>query len=377
MGRRRPAVLGQQPPLLSPELINKPLPGGVMVFASGMNRLADLNAAIAARTPIGVDVSRISESVIQRICVSGIPVLLDSGAFSEVAIRNGAIEIRKTIAGHEWRRRLSIYSRITLGLCPKVAVIVVAPDRVGSQEITLERLECYREEVRQLHYAGALILVPLQVGKLSLTEFFTAAKKVLSVDILPGLPMNKAAASADAIIRFIRSTGVQQIHFLGMGARNRKTKPLLRVLRHMWPAIHISMDANSVRAAVGTRRQVTVQEAAFADDMRASWSSEVDLRQWSGEYFDRTEMLYQPSLWLSQESLKQLTNSLTWLTTEQRRELAADPDRFVNAEGNENGWIDEALMQAYFEVVKKQCRQGARTRAIVEYLQRSQIAYQV
>lgn len=373
-----PQEAAEQRFLISPAIINGTLPNHVTVFASGMNRLADLNAGMIARVPLGVDVSRISKAVIEKICAGDIPVLLDSGAFGEVAIRNGHVSVVHAISEREWTRRLAVYLRIAKALCPKnVSVIAVAPDRVGSQEITLKRLSHYRNEVRQLSAAGATILVPLQCGQLSFADFFLKAKDVLGVEVLPGLPMNKAAASCDAVVEFVQSTSVTQVHFLGMGAANRKARPLIRVLQQMCPNLRISMDANSIRAAVGARRNVTLNEAAFADEMSSSWSGEVDLRQWGGKIFDMTELLYTPSCWLSPGGLKDLADSLPWLSQLQRKDLIADPDNFLNADRNQNGWIDEALMEAYFNHVKQNCRQGARTRAVLEHLERSLIAHQV
>lgn len=371
-------AISEQPLLIPRKIINDTLPKQVMVFASGMNRLADLNAAIAAGVPVGVDVSRISNRVIEKIAESDVPVLLDSGAFAEVVIRNGCVEVTRAINDREWKRRLNVYLRITEALCAKkVSVIAVAPDRVGSQEITLERLSRFRKEIRQLRSAGAMILVPLQCGKLSFAEFFAKAKGALDLDLLPGIPMNKAAASASAIMDFVRNTAIARIHFLGMGAANPTARPLARLLQQMCPNIQVSMDANSIRAAVGMRRAVTVNEAVYADEMSSSWSGEVDLRQWGGDVYDLTELLYQPSSWLSSDGLKRLANSFTWITQRQRDEFAADPDSFVNAERNQNGWLDEALMQAYFGQLQRKCRQGARTRAVFEHLERSQIAHQV
>ena len=77
--------LSEQRFLIPPNIINDPLPKHVMVFASGINGLADLDAAVAARIPVGVDVSRISQTVIVKICASNIPVSLDSVAFREAS----------------------------------------------------------------------------------------------------------------------------------------------------------------------------------------------------------------------------------------------------------------------------------------------------
>ena len=128
----------------------------------------------------------------EEILRSSLPVLLDSGAFSEVAVRDGGIELASPITNQEWKRRLAIYLRIARASSPRrsglnsvARVTVVAPDRVGSQELTLARLTQFRAEMREVHLAGADILVPLQVGLLGLPEFYDAAAKVIGIGIVP------------------------------------------------------------------------------------------------------------------------------------------------------------------------------------------------
>ena len=61
--------------LADPILISRPLYDGVTVFASGMNRVADIRGAAAAGVPIGVDVSKVSQRVAAEIIQIGGPSL--------------------------------------------------------------------------------------------------------------------------------------------------------------------------------------------------------------------------------------------------------------------------------------------------------------
>ena len=160
----------EQARLLSQTVINSPLPRGVTAFASGMNRLADIHGAAAAGVPIGVDVSKVSESVVAELIRAGAPMLLDSGAFGEIRIRAGKIYVAKEIDDLEWRRRLAIYLKIARAFQGKdqsgVAMIsVIAPDRVGSQEVTLSRLSKFRQELKDLRAVGADILVTVVLSR--------------------------------------------------------------------------------------------------------------------------------------------------------------------------------------------------------------------
>src|SRR2546423_8151094 len=98
----------------------------VIAYTSGTNRPCDIRGTAVAGIPIGVDVSKISESGISALLESTVPLLLDSGAFGEVSVCSGKIVATKPISDSEWHRRLQIY--------------LIAPDHVGSQELTLRRL---------------------------------------------------------------------------------------------------------------------------------------------------------------------------------------------------------------------------------------------
>jgi hypothetical protein len=361
----------------------RPFAKNIRIFASGMNRIADIRAAAAAGVPICVDVSRLSSQAIRKIIENGQPVLLDSGAFREVAAQGDQTQVVCAISDAEWERRLRIYAEIAKAMrsgnkaCVWPTVSVVAPDRVGSQEVTLLRLRRFREQMRKIHELGADVLVPLQRGPLSVSEFFTAAKETLGIDVVPALPMNKAAMSAAAVLEFIAASRVSRIHLLGIGAQNRALKPLLRFAATNYPELQISTDANKIRAMVGTRRPVTIKETAYCDDMMAGWSGEVDLRYWGGELHDMTEMLFHPSEWLTQSGLVLLAKSLTWLSAAQRQAFLNDPDSFVTDEANDSDWLYQALMQAYTAHIRRKCRVAARSRAAFESLRRSSIGRQM
>jgi hypothetical protein len=354
---------------------NGNLPEEIVNYTSGTNRLSDIRGALAAGAPIGVDISRLSKAAIKELLASSAPVFLDSGAFGEVAMRYGRAAIVHPISDDQWNRRLDNYLRITrqigrkrrqLLACRRVTV--VAPDCVGNQELTLQRLARFRDRVRQIHAAGADVVVPMQMGRLNVLEFFKHAHCILGFEIVAGMPMNKAATTANAIQELLRDIKPERIHLLGMGTRNRKAGPIISLIRRLAPTTLISMDANCIRAAVGKNRPITRAEKQYSDDLIPSWTAEVDLREWGRDVHDFTELIFQPSYWLTGAKLNKFAESLTWLTRHQTRDFLRSPDQFVNSDEHSNDWLHERLTQAYFEYVSAETRRAARTRAVFETL---------
>jgi hypothetical protein len=190
------------------------------------------------------------------------------------------------------------------------------------------------------------------------------------------MPMKKAATTMEAIQHLIEHVRPKRIHFLGLGADSHRADSLIRFIRHLSPRIAISMDANRIRVAVGKNRRITRREKKLFDEAIPGWSGEIDLRESGGELLDLTELLFQPSRWLTGTKLTQFVHSLTWLPVCRRTEFLDDPDKFVNADENLSDWLSESLMQAYFECVSGKTRRSARTLAVSGTLSKSKIAHQ-
>jgi hypothetical protein len=356
----------------------------VVVYASGTNRACDIRGTLCAGVPVGVDISRLSACATNELLQSSLPLFLDSGAFSEVSFRGGQPSIKRRIGDEQWVCRLDKYLFIARSVARKrktrnacAAVTVVAPDSVGNQSETLIRLAKFRSKIRQVHAAGADVVVALQTGSHDVVEFYKKAKAVLAIDIVPGMPMNKAATTPGAIHRLIQSVSPRRIHLLGLGANNHRARSLVRFIRQLSPDILISMDANRIRASVGQGRPITRNEKKHFDDLIPNWTGGMDLREWGGNVSDLTEMLFRPSHWLSAPELHQFAQSLTWLPENQRREFLFAPDDFVNADDNLNDWLFQSLREAYFRYVSRAAKRSARTRAVMEVLRESKISHQL
>jgi hypothetical protein len=112
-------------------------------------------------------------------------------------------------------------------------------------------------ELGDIAATGAQLLIPLQVGELSHAEFYRAAIDTAAVELLPALPMKKAATSAAEIVEFVAVVQPPRLHLLGMGAENARSTKLIRLIHHYSPNTQISMDSNRIRAVTGRTRRMT------------------------------------------------------------------------------------------------------------------------
>jgi hypothetical protein len=218
-------------------------------FASGSNSPAEIRGFARIGHDLGVTADQVSENAVAelvKLAGSGVRVFLDSGAFGEVkfnaphncgradACKDGScvgagtlpfpgsapftfVEV-KHIDDQAWRRILALYLRLANALGAQL--FLVAPDRVGSQSITLERLERYSGAVRQLRQLGANIIVPIQKGEASQADFAKAVSATLGFDdYIRGIPSNKAAATPAEVAAFVAEARPQRVHLLGLGPR--------------------------------------------------------------------------------------------------------------------------------------------------------------
>ncbi len=142
-----------------------PLPEKVVVFASSANRVPEILGFARVGIPIGVSVPELNEEAIQALIGIEQPVMIDSGASSEVAFTNAGPCVVRAISHQEWLCWLAIYLRLAHKLGRKA--LLVAPDRVGDQAVTLQRLTRYRLQLAEISSTGAGLLIPLQIGDLT------------------------------------------------------------------------------------------------------------------------------------------------------------------------------------------------------------------
>lgn len=193
-------------------------------FASGSNEAPEIRGLSFAGADIGVAVPHVRAEAEAELCAlagTDVLVFVDSGAFSEVEFGPEGPKVVRPMEDKDWQRVLGLYRRLADALGEQVWV--VAPDRVGCQMTSLERLERYRDDVRELHFLyGARVLVPVQKGELSQVEFAAAVDDILGFrDWVPALPCKKAATSAPEVAAFVKARKPEHVHLLGLGITNK------------------------------------------------------------------------------------------------------------------------------------------------------------
>ena len=181
-------------------------------------------------------------------------VFVDSGAFSEVRFSSelGGFEVVKEITDADWRERLALYRRLAESLGS--SLFCVAPDQVGSQSTTLERLERYAPEVRELHELGARVLVAVQKGELSQVAFARRVDEILGFSSwVPALPCKKAATSSEEVATFVAVRAPAHVHLLGLGIRNRNVRAYLAPFAGSTTSV--SLDSCWIAANVGREKR--------------------------------------------------------------------------------------------------------------------------
>jgi hypothetical protein len=222
-------------------------------FASGSSRPADIRGFAAVGHPIGVaapEVSPNAEAELVRLAGTGIPVFVDSGAFSEVAFGPAGVTVVRPIDASGWAERLALYRRLAVALGDQVHL--VAPDRIGDQEETLRRLAAHAPELRELRALGANILVPVQKGTRTQAAFVRDVERVLGFDdFVHAIPSKKKATTLDELEAYLRDVKPSKIHFLGLGIKNASAGAALALVERHAPGAVVTMDSNLIAASVG------------------------------------------------------------------------------------------------------------------------------
>jgi hypothetical protein len=329
-----------------------------------------------------VAVSRIREEAIRELLHSECQVFADSGAFSEVEIGPEGIRIVAPISDLEWRRRIAIYMRLAAALGPKVSV--VAPDRVANQQTTLARLSCYRAEMAEVAALGAEVLIPVQNGSLSPVEFYRKAIETSQLDLVPAMPMKKAASSFEDVLAFVQAVRPKRLHLLGMGYEREAARRFVAVLQAVAPELEISMDSNRLRAVTGQGRTMTEAERRLRAEEPEGVFGEAQSQALSGagRVIDYTDDIAAPSTWATPLQLEIIAD-LAGFDMRERRDFLEDPEGFLQAPAGEDAecpayielpHIAYALDRAWHEYVNAEHSRAIRTAAVRTTFEESRIA---
>lgn len=214
-------------------------------FASGSNRPGEIRGFKAVGQALGVaapEVTGPAEDELMALAGTGIPVFVDSGAFSEVKFGPKGPKVVKPITEGAWQDVLDLYNR--LGAVLGSQLYVVAPDQVGFQGETLERLARWKEEVRALISMGVNVICVAQKGEMSQADFDRQVEATLGTgEYIRGLPCNKNATSVTQARAFAADRKPGRIHFLGLGLRSARAPKMAQAIAAVSPETTVSYDS--------------------------------------------------------------------------------------------------------------------------------------
>lgn len=341
----------------------------VMHFASGSNRPGEIQGFVDLRKPVGAAYRGVKKDPLKwvrtcddeclyelgRAMDSGLPIFLDSGAFSEVELEqspeypSGRWVVSMPISDAMWTELFDVYE--DLAARGGELANLVAPDRVGSQSQSLDRLRRYAPQVRSLIRKGATVLVPLHRGELSLPEVHREIDSILGTQKwVPSLPFKKAATSPRTLEVYLREIRPKRVHLLGIGPRSKSIdketgrtvlSEIARAVRRSSPSTKVQMDSVLIKGHVGRHRRkvgdprgeiTAAQDEAREQLQESRWlgrTPEEKLPDWS-------DIIAFPSEWASPTALRRIAKS-AGLSASQRRSLLEDPDEFFQSSSTGNG----------------------------------------
>jgi hypothetical protein len=242
------------------------------VFASGSNHAGEIRGWAGMGRDLGVAAPELSEAAVvelEALAGTDVAVFVDSGAFSEVTFGADGPKVVKPITDAEWLKRLALYERLATALGGQVHV--VAPDQVGNQAVTLERLERYRAQLHTIAALGAHILVPVQKGDMSQADFMRAAEAIVGLDVVPSIPCKKAATTPEELGAFCADYKPTRMHLLGLGARGSRTPKYLAQVAELAPDAQVTLDSCVIRAHCNSDRRIGVARK-IALGLKAAWT---------------------------------------------------------------------------------------------------------
>jgi hypothetical protein len=227
-------------------------------FASGVNNPGEVRGLALSGRHFGLTATEIRPGLLEEVqLIAGGPteIFVDSGAFSEVKFNPSRVglEIVKPITDEAWQERFELYWLIA-GWFRRRARLV-APDCVGNQELTLERLERWSAHVAACAALRAQIIVPVQKGELPMSEMFRWACQILGLRRPPiaGVPLKKDATSLPDLAELVDSMPWFdcRIHLLGLGPESKRYRAVIECIKSRRPNAEITSDSVTVRRLVG------------------------------------------------------------------------------------------------------------------------------
>lgn len=240
-----------------------------MVFRSGANHAGEITGTLRSGWHVGVSVSEVNSAAVAEL-VKQAPLhqdrllFVDSGAFGEVEWNQSALgfDVKAPITDSDWRERIDIYECAALAWGNRC--LLVCPDRVGDQSITLQRMRTHAARLTTLSdKTGAWLMLPLQQGQQSMTDFARDAYAIHSSHsrVIWGIPSKKAATTPQALSKFAKDLADSNFraawfHLLGCTPTIAEWPGhrFLSLVHAIWsnlPDAVITCDSVRIRALVG------------------------------------------------------------------------------------------------------------------------------
>lgn len=213
-------------------------------FASGIDKSVDLEGAVRAKAPMGTTAQVMKKNpgfakVFTDVMKEGIPVFIDSGAFSELT---AGLTV-------DFPSVFEQYNRVAADPESNKHLSVVAPDKVGDQAESLKRLIQYQTAVQNLINKGVRVIVPVQSGELDMATYLERAG-IDPSKVAIGIPANKKGYPRQLLRQHIADANIKDVHILGMSAANKDATQLADAMRESG-VTKVTMDANRIRSAAG------------------------------------------------------------------------------------------------------------------------------
>lgn len=226
-------------------------------FDSGVNTPGDARGLVMSAHHIGITCGEIRPKLIAELEMLAFPMarlFVDSGAFSEVSFETGAPVVIEPITDAMWIERFELYAWAAIHYGRRA--YVVAPDMVGNQVVTLERLRKFAIYVAVVAAHGAQIIVPVQKGAMPMSAMFAHAVEILGLAALPiaGVPMKKDATSMADLAELVGSLPWfgARVHLLGLGPKSKNFRAVIALIKGIRPNCTITSDSvTALRGQVG------------------------------------------------------------------------------------------------------------------------------
>ncbi len=218
----------------------QPNPEHPTFFHSGNSALSDFLGYSMAKKSIGVQIQLCSEHV--RKLMLGY-----NSQDGRLFVDNGSFSCFRKDKQVDFDKVLRAYLELVENAQKPELLSLVAPDVVGNQQASLELLKQYKKQLFKLVCLGVDLIVPIQLGNLSLEQAYKEVVAILGTKAFcVGIPSNEKAVKLEQLLQFVSTVQPNRLHLLGL--RCTKFDEVVAKIKAIAPNSHVSADATTLRA---------------------------------------------------------------------------------------------------------------------------------